>query len=147
MNEGGAAGLTRREQAVLLLVSAGLSNRGIARHLGISEKTVKNHLSAIYPKIGAADRTQAALYAVQDARPEPPVTPGRTPALAPEALAHLTSRETDVLLLVSAGLSNRGIARHLGISEKTVKNHLSAIYPKIGAADRTQAALYAVGVR
>ena len=58
------AGLTRREQAVLLLVSAGLSNRGIARHLGISEKTVNNHLSAIYAKIGAADRTQAALYAV-----------------------------------------------------------------------------------
>ncbi|RDG39824.1 DNA-binding response regulator [Streptomyces corynorhini] len=48
---------------VLRLLTGGLSNRRIARSLGISEKTVKNHLSGIYLKIGAADRTQAALYA------------------------------------------------------------------------------------
>src|SRR5690348_8971510 len=61
-----------------------------------------------------------------------------------EALAtHLTCRESDVLRLLARGLSNRLIARTLDISEKTVKNHLSSIYLKIGATDRTQAALHA----
>jgi DNA-binding NarL/FixJ family response regulator len=61
-----------------------------------------------------------------------------------EALAtKLTCRESDVLGLLARGLSNRLIARRLDISEKTVKNHLSSIYLKIGAAHRTQAALYA----
>jgi two-component system response regulator DegU len=50
---------------VLAEVSAGCTNRQVARLLGISEKTVKNHLSAIYEKIGVSDRTQAALYAVR----------------------------------------------------------------------------------
>lgn len=58
----------------------------------------------------------------------------------------LTSRELDVLRLLARGLSNRLIARRLDISEKTVKNHLSSIYLKIGAAHRTQAALYAQDV-
>lgn len=57
----------------------------------------------------------------------------------------LTARETTLLELVAGGLTNRQIARRLQISEKTVKNHLSAIFPKIGATHRTQAAVYAVG--
>jgi len=57
--------------------------------------------------------------------------------------AKLTCRELDVLRLLARGLSNRLIARRLDISEKTAKNHLSSIYFKVGATDRTQAALYA----
>jgi DNA-binding NarL/FixJ family response regulator len=57
--------------------------------------------------------------------------------------SRLTCRELDVLRLLARGLSNRVIARELDISEKTVKNHLSSIYFKIGATHRTQAALYA----
>lgn len=56
----------------------------------------------------------------------------------------LTEREVEVLRLVARGESNRSIARKLYISEKTVKNHLTNIFQKIGAADRTQAALYAI---
>jgi DNA-binding NarL/FixJ family response regulator len=63
VEEGQAARLTCRESDVLRLLARGLSNRLISRRLGISEKTVKNHLSSIYCKIGAAHRTQAALYA------------------------------------------------------------------------------------
>lgn len=57
--------LTAREREVLAQVAQGCTNRQIARRLGISEKTVKNHLSAIFEKIGVADRTQAALYAIR----------------------------------------------------------------------------------
>jgi two-component system, NarL family, response regulator LiaR len=57
--------LTPREHEVLRLIARGLSNRLIARDLALSEKTVKAHVSAILGKLGVADRTQAALYAVR----------------------------------------------------------------------------------
>jgi DNA-binding NarL/FixJ family response regulator len=57
--------LTPRERQVLAQVAAGRSNREIARALSVSEKTVKTHVSAIFGKLGVADRTQAALHAVR----------------------------------------------------------------------------------
>lgn len=59
-------GLTRREVDVLRLVAHGESNRNIAQKLYISEKTVKNHLTNIFQKLGVIDRTQAALLAVKN---------------------------------------------------------------------------------
>lgn len=58
-------GLTRREVDVLRLVAQGDSNRSIAKKLYISEKTVKNHLTNIFQKLGVEDRTQAAIHAVK----------------------------------------------------------------------------------
>jgi len=58
--------------------------------------------------------------------------------------ARLTSREREVLTEVGRGRSNREIARALGLAEKTVKTHVSAVLAKLGVQDRTQAALYAV---
>ena len=58
-------------------------------------------------------------------------------------LADLTERERDVLALVGAGLPNKIIAARLGISEKTVKAHLTSVFRGIGVSDRTQAALWA----
>jgi DNA-binding NarL/FixJ family response regulator len=57
--------LTAREQEVLDLIAAGRSNREIARSLSLAEKTVKTHVSNILMKLGVADRTQAALWAVR----------------------------------------------------------------------------------
>jgi DNA-binding NarL/FixJ family response regulator len=61
-----------------------------------------------------------------------------------EPLADLTARETEVLALLAGGLSNSQIARSLYIAEKTVKNHLSHIFSKLGVKDRTNAALIAI---
>jgi len=55
----------------------------------------------------------------------------------------LTAREREVLAALSAGLANKQIARRLGISEKTVKTHLTRVFSRIGVQDRTQAALWA----
>jgi DNA-binding NarL/FixJ family response regulator len=55
--------LTRREREVLELVAEGLANKVIALRLGISEKTVKTHLTSVFSSIGVSDRTQAALWA------------------------------------------------------------------------------------
>ena len=61
----GIGALTGREREVLALLAAGQSNREIARTLHVSEKTVKTHVSAVLAKLGVADRTQAALFAVR----------------------------------------------------------------------------------
>ncbi|HET8664073.1 MAG TPA: response regulator transcription factor [Nocardioides sp.] len=58
-----AADLTPREREVLALVREGLANKQIARRLGISERTVKAHLTSTFQRIGVVDRTQAALWA------------------------------------------------------------------------------------
>lgn len=61
----GRAALTDREVEVLQLVGQGLANKLIARRLGISERTVKAHLTKIFQSLGVTDRTQAALWAAQ----------------------------------------------------------------------------------
>lgn len=61
-----------------------------------------------------------------------------------EKLNMLTRRELDVLKLLAVGMYNKEIALKLDISERTVKNHVSNIFKKIGVADRTQAAVFAI---
>jgi DNA-binding NarL/FixJ family response regulator len=57
--------LTDREEEILKLLAAGLSNKEIAQQLALSEGTVKNHISAILAKLHANDRTQAVLTALK----------------------------------------------------------------------------------
>lgn len=57
--------LTRRELEVLKNLTVGMYNKEIALKLGISERTVKNHVSNIFKKVGVADRTQAAVFAIR----------------------------------------------------------------------------------
>ncbi|MDX6357967.1 MAG: hypothetical protein QOH37_1021 [Nocardioidaceae bacterium] len=83
------------------------------------------------------------------ARGESPINPRAARELlgarrtTPAAGAELTPRETEVLVLVRQGLANKQIARRLGISERTVKAHLTSAFQRIGVVDRTQAALWA----
>ena len=114
-------------------------------------------------KLLPAVRAGAAGYLLKDVQPHDLVAAIRTvhdgnalldPAVtarllgqladAPAQTPLLTPREREVLALVRQGLANKAIARELGVSEKTVKTHVSNILGKLGVADRTQAALYAV---
>jgi NarL family two-component system response regulator LiaR len=70
---------------------------------------------------------------------------GETPVPEGAAeLARLTDREREVLECIARGRANKEIAVDLTLSEKTVKTHVSNILSKLGLADRTQAALFAV---
>lgn len=102
----------------------------------------------------------AAGYLLKDADPdellrgvraaaigEAPFSPKAAKALlnrtAQREAPDLTNREREVLVCVATGLPNKLIARRLGISEKTVKSHLTSVFQRIGVTDRTQAALWA----
>jgi two-component system, NarL family, response regulator LiaR len=65
------------------------------------------------------------------------------PAGAP-APEKLTPREREVLVLIGRGYANKRIALELGLSEKTIKTHVSHVLSKLGVTDRTAAAVYAV---
>ena len=58
-------GLTAREMEVIALVATGASNKDIAAELGLSEETVKHHLSKIFDKTGQSSRVELALFATQ----------------------------------------------------------------------------------
>ena len=61
-----------------------------------------------------------------------------------EKIGKLTKRELEVLKLLAVGMYNKEVAEKLGISERTVKNHVSNIFKKICVTDRTQAAVFAI---
>jgi DNA-binding NarL/FixJ family response regulator len=61
------------------------------------------------------------------------------PSAPSEAFPELTAREREVLDLIARARSNQQIARHLFVSPKTVRNHISNIFAKLRVADRTQA--------
>jgi DNA-binding NarL/FixJ family response regulator len=72
------------------------------------------------------------------------IAPPRGGLEEPRLVETLTSRETEVLELLAEGLSNKGIAARLGISDQTVKFHVASIGGKLGAANRTDAVRLAV---
>ncbi len=81
------------------------------------------------------------------ARGESPLSPKAARSLltarAERERPELSEREREVLRCVAEGMANKLIARELGISEKTVKTHLTHVFQQIGVTDRTQAALWA----
>ena len=80
------------------------------------------------------DRIPDLIQAIRSLGPSAPVSPART----------LTERELKVIAAVVEGATNREIAEKLGMSEQTVKNHLSHIYDKVGVSNRLELALFAI---
>lgn len=136
---------------VLVIADRELSLAGL-NGLGLGQAGDHRAWGLIAPD-ASAEALQAAVRALaeglQVASPEllgplltlEPLYFGPTAADEDEAAAeHLTQREIDVLREVAGGLTNKQIAAALGISEHTVKFHVSAIYAKLGAVNRTDAA-------
>jgi two-component system, NarL family, response regulator LiaR len=113
-------------------------------------EAVKSGALSFLPKTAGVDQVVCAVRAA--ARGEPVLQPAATARLieelrrgaAPDPLRLLTPREVDVLREVARGRANREIARTLSVSEETVKSHVSSILAKLGLADRTQAAIFAL---
>jgi DNA-binding NarL/FixJ family response regulator len=59
------------------------------------------------------------------------------------AFAELSAREREILVLVTEGLANAQIAERLALSEKTVRNHVSNVFDKLGVWTRAQAIVFA----
>ena len=96
----------------------------LRRHLPASME-----IAGEFPTLAAARRTSLRADAVVISRDD------REPAFSEP----LTPREVEVLELLSEGLSNKGIAGQLGISDQTVKFHVASICGKLDAANRTDA--------
>lgn len=58
--------ITKREKQILACIAEGKSNSDISVDFGISEQTVKNHITSLFKKIGVKDRTQAAVFAIRN---------------------------------------------------------------------------------
>lgn len=161
--------LTLRPEVVLLdLVIPGLAGAEVIRKIKDSARGVEVLVLTSFAEEGQVQQAVAAgavgyvlkdvlkddlLQAIRNAREGRPwlhpeaqrqLMKSVAGAPAPTALDALTPRERAVLEEVGRGRSNREIASRMGISEGTVKGYVSGVLAKLGLADRTQAALYAV---
>jgi DNA-binding CsgD family transcriptional regulator len=73
-----------------------------------------------------------------------PGAPTGEPAIGDAGVEQLTPREAQVLALLAEGLSNRGIAERLGISDQTVKFHVASVMGKLGTRNRVETVRLAV---
>lgn len=102
-------------------------------------------------KDSESEELKKAIFTVADG--ETYIQPSLIPALNAkmietnkdaEKIKSLTKRELDVLKLLAVGMFNKEVGKRLEISERTVKNHVSNIFKKLGVTDRTQAAVFAI---
>jgi DNA-binding CsgD family transcriptional regulator len=98
-------------------------------------------LDTLGPKHGAVPRARLAELEAALARAVALLRAGDPSLEGSEAAATLTPRQRDIRALLRDGLSNRAIARRLGLAEGTVKLHVSALLRRLGARNRTEAAL------
>jgi len=128
-------------EAAIVLLTEVSDARSISRLL-------RSGVRAILSRESDPDSVLSAIYAVYDglvllstatAESLAAVYGDQPLELEDEMSEEITSRETDVLRMLAEGLVNKDIAARLGISEHTVKFHISSILDKLGASTRTEA--------
>jgi two-component system nitrate/nitrite response regulator NarL len=171
--EGLALAEQLRPDVVLLdMRMPGLDGLGVLRHLrqsGLRMPIAMLTTSSNEQDLVEALRSGAQGYLIKDMEPDDlvlalrdivagktVVAPDLAPVLAkvvqgesviardPSPFSELTPRESEILVLLAEGLSNKAIARNLGISDGTVKLHVKAILRKLGVHSRVEAAVIAV---
>jgi NarL family two-component system response regulator YdfI len=128
-------------EAAIVLLTEVSDARSISRLL-------RSGVRAILSRESEPDDVLSAIFAVYDglvllsmpaAESLAAVFGGQPLQVEDELSEEITSRETDVLRMLAEGLVNKDIAARLGISEHTVKFHISSILDKLGASTRTEA--------
>jgi DNA-binding NarL/FixJ family response regulator len=129
-----------------VIVVSGNEERAVIRHC------MEFGAAGFIPKTNSLDTMRGAIAQVLDGGRWTP--PDFDPSSAPNGessamarrLASLTPQQIRVLMMLSQGLLNKQIAYELGVSEATVKAHVSAIFQKLGVESRTQAVILATKI-
>jgi DNA-binding NarL/FixJ family response regulator len=138
--------LRSQRPATPIIVVSGNEERAVIRHC------MEFGAAGFIPKTNSLDTMRAAIAQVLDGgRWTPPdfdlssAPNGQSSAMA-RRLASLTPQQIRVLMMLSQGRLNKQIAYDLGVSEATVKAHVSAIFQKLGVESRTQAVILATKI-
>ena len=129
-----------------VIVVSGNEERAVIRHC------MEFGAAGFIPKTNSLDTMRAAIAQVLDGgRWTPPdfdssAAPNGESSVMARRLASLTPQQIRVLMMLSQGLLNKQIAYELGVSEATVKAHVSAIFQKLGVESRTQAVILATKI-
>lgn len=106
----------------------------------LTERLPRDPPAGVLPRDVSAERLDLALRAVTAGLLVRAPWPGERSGFAPAGdESPLTPRETEILTLIGQGMSNKAVARHLGISVHTVKFHLEALFARLGATNRAEA--------
>ncbi|MCH6471537.1 helix-turn-helix transcriptional regulator [Sinomonas terrae] len=143
-----AAGIARFAAGEALGAASSLREASLRWHdLGMPylEAKARASLGRCYAALGDDDAAALEIEAARGAFERLGAGPDLAAILGhlPSSSGPLTPREVEVVRLVAKGLTNRGVAEELVLSEKTVARHLANIYTKLGIASRTAATAYA----
>ena len=136
-------------QEALALFSAGARGYCNAHATAANLRQVANVVQAGGLWIGEAlmQRLLASTQAAMSRLAVVDLPPHGAPRASEDRLAVLTAREREVARTIASGSSNKEIARQLGITERTVKAHVSSVFQKLNARDRLHLALIVNGQR
>jgi DNA-binding NarL/FixJ family response regulator len=138
--------LRSERPSIPVVVVSGNEDRAVIRHC------LEFGAAGFIPKSNSLETMRAAIAQVLNGgRWTPPdfdpnAAPNRESSAMARRLASLTPQQIRVLMMLSQGLLNKQIAYELGVSEATVKAHVSAIFQKLGVESRTQAVILATKI-
>jgi DNA-binding NarL/FixJ family response regulator len=119
--------LSYRQREVALFVKAGLEDREIAKRLKISYQTIKNHLHAIYSKLGVSTRTQLAIWITRNDG---------------DASEELSWYEMEIIKYVAWGYTDKEISEFLQVHKLSITGSIKAICSKLRLRNRIWIALW-----